>query len=229
MCAAGFVPLILSFSRGAWFALLPGLVTAILLCWHKRWLDAKSLARLAVLGLCAGVVGVFFGSSVVSRLAEVSVNMPVIVSRVQLNRVALNMIGAHPWLGVGINTFVNVMREYDTTGVTYYFPQPVHNVYLLVAAETGLVGLGLFLLLLVSAFREGLQAVITGDRFTSVCAIGILGGFVVLAVSNLADEHLRTEVLYALFWVLIGLVAAARRMIASTALHGCEESDTGRS
>ncbi len=229
MCAAGFVPLILSFSRGAWFALLPGLVTAILLCWHKRWLDAKSLGRLAVLGLCAGVVGVFFGGSLVSRLAEVSVNMPVIVSRVQLNHIALRMIAAHPLLGVGINTFVEVMRQYDMTGIADFFPEPVHNVYLLVAAESGLVGLGLFLLLLASAFREGLWAVRTGDRFTSVCAIGLLGGFVVLVVSNLADEHLRTEVLYALFWVLIGLVAAARRMIASTALHGCEESDTGRS
>ena len=223
MCAAGFVPVILSFSRGAWFALLPGLATAVLLCWHKGWLDARSLARLAVLGLCAVVVGVFFGSSVVSRLAEVSVNMPVIVSRVQLNRIALKMIAAHPLLGVGINTFVEEMWQYDMTGVTELFPEPVHNVYLLVASETGLVGLGLFLLLLASAFREGLQAVRTGDRFTSVCAIGLLAGFVVLAVSNVADEHLRTEVLYALFWLLIGLVAAARRPLASTALHGCEE------
>lgn len=223
MCAAGFVPVILSFSRGAWFALLPGLVTAVLLCWHKGWLDARSLARLAVLGLCAVVVGVFFGSSVVSRLTEVSVNMPVIVSRVQLNRIALKMIAAHPLLGVGINTFVEEMWQYDMTGVTELFPEPVHNVYLLVASETGLVGLGLFLLLLASAFREGLQAVRTGDRFTSVCAIGLLAGFVVLAVSNVADEHLRTEVLYALFWLLIGLVAAARRPLASTALHGFEE------
>jgi hypothetical protein len=61
-------------------------------------------------------------------------------------------------------------------------------------------------------FREGVQAAKTDDRFLSACAIGILSGLVVLAVNNLADVHLRTDVLYALFWLLIGLVVAIRRM-----------------
>jgi O-antigen ligase len=124
------------------------------------------------------------------------------------------MINAHPILGVGINTFGNEMKRYDTTGVAYYFPQPVHNVYLLMASETGLVGLGIFLLLFLTALREGLQNVKSQDRFISVLSIGILGGMVVLATSNIFDVHLRTDVLYSLFWLLIGLIAAINRMVA---------------
>jgi len=211
-CVAGFVSLILSFSRGAWTSLVAGVAIILFLGWRAARINTRSLAKLTAIALSAAMVGMVFGSSIVTRLTEVRPGMDTLVDRVKLNQVALNMIGAQPLLGVGINTFVGVMRQYDTTGVTYYFPQPVHNVYLLVAAETGLVGLGLFLLLMLITFWEGVQAAKTDDRFLAACTIGILSGLVVLAVNNLADVHLRTDVLYALFWLLIGLVVAMRRM-----------------
>jgi len=226
-CLAGAVPLVLSFSRGAWFALLPALVVGVVLCWRQGWLGGRGVARLMVVGLSAVGAVALFGGSVVSRLAEMHLHMPVIVDRLKLNQVAANMIGAHPLLGIGINTFVDVMREYDTTGVTYYFPQPVHNVYLLVAAETGLVGLGLFLMLLLNTVWGALRAAGSKDRFVSVCATALLCGLVVLAASNLADDHLRTEVLYAHFWLLIGLVVAARRMVEEPAPAGPDPSPVG--
>jgi O-antigen ligase len=212
-CGAGFVSLILSFSRGAWMALLVGVACSFFLGWRKVWLSTRSLAKLTAIALPALMVGMLFGSSIVTRLTEVHPGMDTLVDRMKLIQVALNMIAAQPLLGVGINTFVAVMRQYDTTGVTYYFPQPVHNVYLLVAAETGLVGLALFLYLIVIVLREGLQAAKTDDRFLSVCAIGILGGLIVLATSNLADDHLRTDILYALFWLLIGLVVSVKKIM----------------
>lgn len=227
-CGAGFVSLILSFSRGAWTSLLAGVVIILFLGWRAARINTRSLAKLTAIALSAAMVGMLFGSSIVTRLTEVHPGMDTLVDRMKLNQVALNMIAAQPLLGVGINTFVDVMRQYDTTGVTYYFPQPVHNVYLLVAAETGLVGLGLFLLLMLMTFREGVQAAKTDDRFLSACAIAILSGLVVLAVNNLADVHLRTDVLYALFWLLIGLAAAVKRMTRAT-FGGYDENVVTRS
>lgn len=229
-CIAGFFPLILSFSRGAWISVLPGVAIGIFLGWRTGWLGTRSLVRLVVIALSFAVVASLFAGSMSVRLMEVDPSMSVVVDRVKLNQVALSMIKAHPLLGVGINTFVDAMGPYDATGVTHYFTEPVHNVYLLVAAETGLVGLGLFLLLMLAAFREGLRAVRTNDRLLSACAIGVLSGLVVLAVSNLADAHLRTDVLYALFWLLIGLIAAIRRIgILASPSEGHDQNVVARS
>lgn len=232
-CLAGLFSLILSFSRGAWISLLAGVAVILVWGWRAGRLGAKSVPSLSAIALSAAVVGALFATSITARLAEVHPRMDVIVDRMQLNRVAMNMISAHPLMGVGINTFVDTMKQYDTTGVTYYFPEPVHNVFLLVAAETGLVGLGLFLLLVFMAFRASLQASKTDDRFLSAGAIGILSGLVVLVVNNLADVHLRTDVLYALFWLLIGLAVAIGRMANSThlSMRGtvCSDGEYGES
>jgi len=211
-CMAGLFPLILSFSRGAWISLLAGVALILFWGWRTARLGTKSIRSLSAIALSATVVGVLFATSITARLAEVNPGMDVIVDRMRLNRVAMNMISAHPLLGVGINTFVDTMKQYDTTGVAYYFPQPVHNVFLLVAAETGLVALGLFLLLILIALQAALPAAKSDDRFLSAWAIGIASGLVVLVVNNLADCHLRTDVLYALFWLLIGLAVTVKRM-----------------
>ncbi|GIF52139.1 O-antigen ligase [Asanoa ferruginea] len=55
--------------------------------------------------------------------------------------VAFDAIGDHPWAGVGPNGYVDVVGETDRltqTGV------PVHNMFLLTAAETGIAGALLF-------------------------------------------------------------------------------------
>lgn len=216
---AGIVSLILSFSRGAWISLLVGVVFILMLGWRTKFVSSKTLASLAIIALCVLLVGAFFAESILARLTEVDPGMATITDRLKLNQVAINMIQAHPILGVGINTFVEVMRQYDTTGVTFYFPQPVHNVYLLIAAETGVIGLGLFLLMLSIVFRHGLEAASSSDRYISGFAIAMLGGLVVLLVSNLADNHLRTAVLYPFLWLLIGLISGTRRLRSPGQAH----------
>ena len=66
---------------------------------------------------------------------------------------ALQMLKDHPLLGVGLNNFTVRMSEYGEVSGWARFLQPVHNVYLLIAAETGILGLILFLCLLFSVFR----------------------------------------------------------------------------
>lgn len=212
-CMVGSVAWMLTFSRGPWIALLAGVALSCFLGWRAGWIDSRGMTKLVVFGLFVVIVGALFSRSVVARIVEVQTNMSVISDRIRLNQVALNMVRAHPFLGVGINTFIDVMQRYDTTGITYQGPWPVHNVYLLVAAETGLVGLGLFLLLLFCAFRRGLQSASGDDAYMSVYAVGLLSGLSSMLVSNLAHFDLRgEEPLYAIFWLLIGLVVAINRM-----------------
>ena len=115
------------------------------------------------------------------------------------------MISAHPILGVGVNTFIDVMKYYDITGISFSFPEPVHNVYFLLAAETGIVGLCLFLVFVMKIGNVLFQGVRSSNRFISLSAICLASGMVSILVSNIADMHLRTDVLFVLFWFLAGL------------------------
>lgn len=69
--------------------------------------------------------------------------------RNQYLNVSRETIAAHPLLGVGLGQFVlqEIVSRPNWLGWQY---QPVHNVYLLIASETGIVGLILFLLFLLT-------------------------------------------------------------------------------
>ncbi|MDP3998355.1 MAG: O-antigen ligase family protein [bacterium] len=68
--------------------------------------------------------------------------------RQELNQAAVEMIKTHPFLGVGLGNFLPQLPGFHKDKGTVRFLQPAHNVYLMVGAETGLIGLGLFLGLL---------------------------------------------------------------------------------
>jgi O-antigen ligase len=204
---AGCFPLLLTFSRGSWGAFGISMVIAWLLGIYFRWINRASALRLIIILSCSAVIISLLIGPISERLVAQTLDV-----RWDLNRVSLNMIEAQPVLGVGINTFTDVMRAYDTSGVTYDFPQPVHDVYLLIAAETGLVGLAAFLLLVTVVFWTGLKTIKAGNRTLSVSTIAILGGLLVLLVSNTADVHLRTDVLAALFWLFLSMVIALNEM-----------------
>ena len=62
-------------------------------------------------------------------------------------QLALEVIRRHPAWGVGAGNYLAAVRSFEPDS------RPVHNVVLLVAAELGLVGLGLWLCLAVSGLR----------------------------------------------------------------------------
>lgn len=76
--------------------------------------------------------------------------------RVSFQKVSLAMAKDFPLLGHGYGRYVAAMPPYCTETVSD-FPQRVHNIYLLLLAETGAIGLLAFLLLLASAFQRALQ------------------------------------------------------------------------
>lgn len=211
----GAVPLVLTFSRGSWVAFGAGVIVIFVLGWYASWIRTQSLARLLILVGLAAIAGLIFQEQIAARNAQDTLEV-----RGLLNEIAINMVSANPIAGIGINTFVANMRFYDTTGVSYIFPFPVHNYYLLIAAETGLVGISLFFLLLVAIAHTGRHILKTKDRFLSATMVGVAGGFTAILVSNIADVHLIDDVMYSLFWFLIGLTMALRRLAStSSAQH----------
>lgn len=119
----GCVALFLTFSRSAWVVAVVGI----------SLVNRKFFLPLLIL--------------LVFLIFQFNVNEESVVVRQQLNAAAISIWQQSPLFGVGLGNFlVELPRALVSREV--YFLQPVHNIYLLLLAETGIVGLGIFLWLI---------------------------------------------------------------------------------
>lgn len=135
---------------------------------------------------------------------------PSIRARLEAWRLGLYMISQHPFLGVGLGNFSkNVTRLAPLTpGIRVIRSGVAHNAYISIAAETGIITLFFFLLIIISAFRslrknQGLFQE-RGDFLLSSLCRSLLIGLIGYTVSTmfLSQELSRSA------WILFGLAAA---------------------
>jgi O-antigen ligase len=204
--AVATVGLALTLSRGAWLSGIVGLVLLAVFALRCRLVRAQEIRAIAVATLVAAVVlGAAFGPRVYERITgSAAGNVEV---RLDLNRIAMRMALAHPLVGTGLNNFVETMAPYDPTNVKSYFPAPVHNLYLLEAAEAGVPALVLWLVLFASILLAGLDRLPRmrdpSLQWVAAAAMAALMGFL---VSQVADFSHRIEPLRSLLWLNVGLL-----------------------
>lgn len=112
------------------------------------WADIKQrlVAVIIVTLITGGLFAVLFWPQVKSRVL-ISAGEEAVTQRIFYNKIAESVTAANPVLGIGIGQFVpQLMTKLKHWPV--YFYQPVHNIYLLIASEIGLIGLVSFLLFL---------------------------------------------------------------------------------
>lgn len=132
-------------------------------------------------------------------------------SRLELNDVAFEMIADHPVIGVGLNHFQDAMGPYDRYGLLFA-GNPVHNLYLLQASETGYVGLAGLLLVGFAFLRVSLRLARAPDPLLGGLGTGISAVFVFFSIEEFAGFSLRQEIPLALWWLLAGLAVAGTAM-----------------
>ena len=73
-----------------------------------------------------------------------------VVERTELLSASWIMIQQHLFIGVGLLNFIPSVAPLQKPLPLELYLQPVHNIFVLIAAETGIVGLGLFMWLLLA-------------------------------------------------------------------------------
>ncbi len=81
-----------------------------------------------------------------------------ILRREELARIAVELFKSNIFLGVGLNNFITVAADKLLIGPSRFL-QPVHNIYLLALAETGIMGLIGLLILIGLPFSRMLKTV----------------------------------------------------------------------
>jgi len=128
--------------------------------------------------------------------------------RYRLLERALQVTAKRPLFGCGINTYIKNYPLYDEVKnwrVPGYY---AHNGYLQLAAETGLVSLALFLLLVWNALKNGYSAICKFEsrkRYLSIGAFTACLALLLQAVSDTTLHNLQTAVM---IWLSLGVLVA---------------------
>lgn len=94
--------------------------------------------------------------------------------RIVYQNAALLMIKEHPLFGVGFDNYLIAISDYASKGEYAIIPFFVHNIYLFLCAELGILGLGAFLWFIFEVLRRGWQK--RNDPATITC-MSIFAGF----------------------------------------------------
>ena len=157
----GVVTIAFSFSRSTWAG---GLLAILLFVFLASFAKKKKI--LALLGVFCLVL--VFSQNILRGES--------FFQRIEFNKIALQMVKTRPLIGVGLNNFIPQLPDYwPKFGFTYWL-QPVHNIFLLTAAEIGLVGLLIFLWFLFLTFKK-LVAVKNRPLIIALSTILFLGFF----------------------------------------------------
>ena len=92
----------------------------------------------------------------ISSRFSVSLTEQSVGLRVFYTQAAFSIIKDCPFLGIGIGNFVWEIR-YMINLLASWLHQPVHNIYLLIASETGLTGLFVFLFFIFSLLNQSIR------------------------------------------------------------------------
>lgn len=192
-------------SRGGAIAAIVVLVAALLTMRGRR----AAVLGLPIGALVAAAAWLALSPGSVERLTNFNDHGN---GRYELWRIAWEMFAAHPLQGVGLGNFIPQAPNYVLHPGALQFihliiekPVVVHNIYLQFLAETGLVGLLLFLTLVALSLVASLRAASIFEEqedwdFADLCRCIFLAGVALLA----AGFFISSGVDYKL-WALLGL------------------------
>lgn len=206
----GIAGLVATLSRGGFVATTLGMTLVLLFHGKKRFGLLPALAFLSFLFLLAAVLVLGTSNPIQKRFFKEDYGNA--YGRVVIMRVAFELIRSHPFLGVGLNQYTDASRAYDTTPqqIVALWNTPVHNLYLFIAGETGLIGLSLFLIFLISVVRALWPGLASDDPFVMSTAVGLLAGLAAYLTHSQVDYSHWTH--FTPFWFLTGLAMSTGRM-----------------
>jgi O-antigen ligase len=121
------------------------------------------------------------------------------------------MIANHPWLGVGEGNYPIWSPRYGLLDIGGLHYDHAHDLLLTIAAETGLIGMMLFLAFMWGVGRSAARALGARRRETYALALGMTAALLGLLVTSFAEYPPRTTVILATIMIEVGGLIACER------------------
>lgn len=213
--------IVASLSRAGFLGLAVGSVTCGAVLVLRGHVRPRTLAASLFLGFVA------FAAQAPFTYQHLTARPETFWHRFTLFREGGRLIAEHPLLGVGVNNSTvarirsaeeHPMPPPTGSGVASFDNlYPIHNQFIVVTAETGLVGaalLGAFFLLVA---RRALGLSASSDRFVAGMAAAMLAGIAAFG-AQLTGDHLAANAARSMLWLDVAIVLALERIEAARAV-----------
>ena len=221
VAALGFVGIVCTLSRlPVAVALLEVVATILVLTAVGEIRASRTVGLLTVGGVILLAAAAPFAPRIRDRLTSdfrESLDL-----RARYNRAALHMAEESPFLGVGPNgfrtrlgryipEFEEMLAEGERKRIEFSLrvTAPVHNLYLLVLSETGILGLATLLVFLGAVLARATRAVLVSDGVRRGVCAGLLVGLVGQLVQQTADFSFWTDPLLYTFALIAAMSSSA--------------------
>jgi len=194
--------ILISFSRGAWLGVVAGLTVSGLLAIRRRIVLVLAAAPIALLlGLLA--LASIAPATLTDRLTSIAdearpfnaATIPItpdnfaVVERMAHWQAGWHMFEDHPLTGVGIGNFNARYPDYFVRSEFRFSQGHAHNYYIHTLAETGMIGLVLYLTLAGSfLILAALVAIRSTDLMARFVSIGAAGTMTAVYVHNVFED-----------------------------------------
>jgi len=212
--ALGCVAIFLTFSRAGLVGLFSGIVVLIALSRWSHMISRRAFTHWVMLfAVLTAVASPLLVRSLWARPQTLT-------KRMELNEEALGMVWKRPIWGAGLNYGSTLMENGHKVSTTatgrITQEQVVHNFYLIVLIEVGVVGFLLFMWFFGRTLLIGVQNLRGAELELRVLLAGIVSGLSAVAVHNLGDPF-GAHSLQAMLWLYTALVLAVSRQIRAAA------------
>jgi O-antigen ligase len=198
LLAAG---LLVSWSRGAWMGFGAALVMIVFFAPKRRMIGA-ALVTIAVGGFALSVITGLAPQSLINRLSDFTQDLTgtddvrgaqinddnyAVIERLAHWQAAVGMATDNPVIGVGFGAYEIAYPRYALMN----WPMALghaHNYYLNLLAETGVIGLGTYLIAWAIIFALTLRALRTQTGFRRGIVLGLLGTWTHIVVHSFFDK-----------------------------------------
>jgi O-antigen ligase len=214
--AAAFMgaSIFLSGSRGGMAAFAIQIALFFVFLFRERTQNRIALLLGAFLLIALASVAWIGGSDVSSRISTLAdyehpdLNADI---RLKIDRDGMRMISARPLLGWGLGTFADVYPQFRSF-YTNSLVNEAHNDYLQTLIETGVLGFGIGVWLMVTAVRGALRKIKNwASNVNGILALAALLGISGILVHSLVDFNLEVPANALLFFLLCTLAGMDAR------------------
>jgi Lipid A core - O-antigen ligase and related enzymes len=194
--------LVLTFTRGAWLSFL---ASAAIMCvvYNKKLLYFLSVPAALII----------FVKSIRARFISIfSFTSGANITRLKLWQTGMLMIKDSPVLGVGMGNSIYVYDSYieKYPWLALSFPKyPLHNSYIKVAAETGILGLLTFILMIGYAVYMVYKIYKNANNvLLKSMSLGFLVSLAGFFIMNLTDDCFFIPQVTVFFWLIFSIIVA---------------------
>jgi len=202
--------LILTFSRAVIITFFGSTLVFLGVSFFRSGFRSKFriIALLLLIVVYTSVIMFVLWPEISGRFFSTSPQEQAVTLRIYYNKIAVSTISENPFLGLGMGNFVwHLVNNYQLKEFWLY--QPVHNLYLLITSEVGIVGIILFLIFLGKLLIPEIKKFFKNKlNIIGLCLNAVMFSFLCL---GLIDHYFWTiQQSSLLLWLMLAMISSYR-------------------